>query len=331
MNVCHKQRTTLTAYALGELDRRAQDRVEVHLAECEGCRSEVEALSRDMPRIAEALRCSMAAPDSLMVRFEAELSRMRSTGRTHWFGAMPRWAWFLPVLAVLVVVALLKLPTAPGEDGFAIAFREYPALAASPNPGTIPSKSPLQAAAMLEADVGFRVQPPRWLPDGFRFVGARRCTFRSFPAALLVYERNGVRVLVYQAPQGTVDLKPSDRVATERIEIYCCSHGDTSAVAWNSGKHTFLVVSKFPAGELAKLRSVYAPRAVILPLDVKAMTTLGRTSPFLASLATKDGRLTVYVCQNFVCQLPTTDVDAAVASFSRSVSPRVTAEKALRR
>ncbi len=51
-------------------------------------------------------------------------------------------------------------------------------------------------------------------------------------------------------------------------------------------------------------RQKFAPNAVILALTDKSAEQLGGTAPFLAQLERK-GRITIYECRNFTCELPT--------------------------
>jgi uncharacterized protein YyaL (SSP411 family) len=61
---------------------------------------------------------------------------------------------------------------------------------------------------------------------------------------------------------------------------------------------------------IQKLESVYLPNKVVLlkPED-KDSRDLIAIAPYIEHFTSIDGRATVYVCQNFVCDLPTTNVD----------------------
>ena len=67
---------------------------------------------------------------------------------------------------------------------------------------------------------------------------------------------------------------------------------------------------------LARLRSVYSPTSVILPVDSERSAEYADASAFLAGLTALDGKPTAYVCRDFICALPTTDIAAVVASLA---------------
>ncbi|MBV9499633.1 MAG: thioredoxin domain-containing protein [Acidobacteriaceae bacterium] len=54
---------------------------------------------------------------------------------------------------------------------------------------------------------------------------------------------------------------------------------------------------------LAEARKAFNPYALVLALSDEAASDLRQASPFLAGLERK-GRITIYECQNFVCELP---------------------------
>ena len=59
---------------------------------------------------------------------------------------------------------------------------------------------------------------------------------------------------------------------------------------------------------LREVRRRYLPHRVLLLLDAgPGQHFLSECNPFFKSLSRLDGRATAYVCENFACQLPTTD------------------------
>jgi uncharacterized protein YyaL (SSP411 family) len=58
---------------------------------------------------------------------------------------------------------------------------------------------------------------------------------------------------------------------------------------------------------LDQVSSRYLPNKIIVLLDGEKQRELAEVNPFYASLSMKEGKPTAYVCENYVCQLPTTD------------------------
>jgi uncharacterized protein YyaL (SSP411 family) len=64
-------------------------------------------------------------------------------------------------------------------------------------------------------------------------------------------------------------------------------------------------------GELAReFRSRFLPYRVVLLADAATRDRLAASLPVLREMAPIDGQATAYVCENFTCQLPATDVKA---------------------
>jgi hypothetical protein len=68
---------------------------------------------------------------------------------------------------------------------------------------------------------------------------------------------------------------------------------------------------------LAALRKPFLPGKVVLlrPPDKKAAAEIIRLAPYTEFMVAKNGRATAYVCTNFVCKLPTTDVSQMLANL----------------
>jgi uncharacterized protein YyaL (SSP411 family) len=68
---------------------------------------------------------------------------------------------------------------------------------------------------------------------------------------------------------------------------------------------------------LTALRKSFLPGKIVLlrPADKKAAAEIIRMAPYTEFMVPKDGRATAYVCSNFVCKLPTTDISQMLASL----------------
>jgi uncharacterized protein YyaL (SSP411 family) len=68
---------------------------------------------------------------------------------------------------------------------------------------------------------------------------------------------------------------------------------------------------------LTALRKSFLPGKIVLlrPADKKAAAEIIRMAPYTEFMVPKDGRATAYVCSNFVCKLPTTDISQMLANL----------------
>lgn len=70
------------------------------------------------------------------------------------------------------------------------------------------------------------------------------------------------------------------------------------------------------AAMLAALKKPFLPNVVVLfRPDTEDATEVARLAPFSKSMKAQDGAATAYVCQNFACQAPTTDIRAMLKSL----------------
>ena len=63
---------------------------------------------------------------------------------------------------------------------------------------------------------------------------------------------------------------------------------------------------------ISALRKEYLPSAVVI---LKAGPSIARIAPYTEYYTAIDSQATAYVCQNFTCNLPTTDVETMMSQL----------------
>ena len=68
---------------------------------------------------------------------------------------------------------------------------------------------------------------------------------------------------------------------------------------------------------LTALRKPFLPGKVVVvrPADKKEAAAIIRLAPYTEYMVPKDGKATAYVCTNFICKLPTTDISQMLANL----------------
>ena len=68
---------------------------------------------------------------------------------------------------------------------------------------------------------------------------------------------------------------------------------------------------------LAALRKPFLPGKVVLlrPADKNKAAAIIRLAPYTEFMVAKNDRATAYVCTDFVCKLPTTDINQMLANL----------------
>ncbi|MDH3525183.1 MAG: thioredoxin domain-containing protein [Acidobacteriota bacterium] len=72
---------------------------------------------------------------------------------------------------------------------------------------------------------------------------------------------------------------------------------------------------------LERMRRRFAPHQVLIVAEEARLPELEKALPLLAGKTARDGKTTAYVCEQRVCQLPTTDVDEFAAQLLSKAEP----------
>ena len=59
---------------------------------------------------------------------------------------------------------------------------------------------------------------------------------------------------------------------------------------------------------IRKIRSIYSPHMVVLLKDVSKASNLEKIAPWTKAHTLMDGKQTYYLCENFSCKRPTTNI-----------------------
>jgi uncharacterized protein len=55
----------------------------------------------------------------------------------------------------------------------------------------------------------------------------------------------------------------------------------------------------------------FIPNKVLVLVDGQGRASIARLMPFVAEMTRRDGRATIYICEDYLCRLPTADVQTA--------------------
>ena len=68
---------------------------------------------------------------------------------------------------------------------------------------------------------------------------------------------------------------------------------------------------------LAALHQLFLPAKVVVlrPADKSEAAEIIRMAPYTEFMVPKDGKATAYVCTNFICKLPTTDISQMLTNL----------------
>ena len=171
----------------------------------------------------------------------------------------------LQLRSVLRYVFAALLFLAAGIGGHQLGRKQIPVLPVSwlvedfvnslksPEPLDLVDGNNHDAAAWLKSNTGIRVHLPSQSETGMRLLGARRGNVNGTTVALTHYEKNGVRLVLYQLNAPRVALDGLDQVNLNGRAYFTQDYGAYHVVAWRSGDNVLAVVSPFPVSEALQL------------------------------------------------------------------------------
>ena len=109
-----------------------------------------------------------------------------------------------------------------------------------------------------------------------------------------------------------------------QVGRYPAAHtGFLSALVMDLGNARDVVVSSPSSSSslrkaLRPIQRVFAPETFFLYAPADRASHLASIAPFVSGMPSKEGQMTFYVCRNFTCEAPTTDLTAIARSLSRT-------------
>lgn len=246
MSDCKTIDPLITPYVDGDIDAATRLRVDDHVRRCPPCHSRVAA-ERAVRELVHERRAefSLPAPTELRSRCMALRSARAS-------GASDRRAWLKPlaIAATLVVVV-------GGAVVYELTDRSTRVLAAELTADHVKCFGVVNALLGTNADpatieramattFGWQMHVPQSVEAGLELVGARPCLYAKGMAAHLMYRHHGQPLSVFMLPQFT---RPGK--SEEIVEVL----GHEAAV-WSQNGRTFVLVSREPEPEIARVVSV---------------------------------------------------------------------------
>jgi len=249
MRDCKKLEEQVTPYVDGELNAAEREDIDAHLRVCPPCHARVvvEQSVRDLLAGRKDILKRDSAPASLRMRCAA--ARQGSApGGARAASIGPRLARFKPLALAASLVLLVG-----GAFLYGVTDRSNRIMAAELVAdhvkcfGVSDLMHTRQTAAAVESSMasgfGWHVQFPAYVQQlGLELVAARPCLYGEGRMAHVLYRHNGQPVSIFMLP-GTV--RPS-----QIVEIM----GHEAAI-WPEGDRTFVVITREPRDEVARIAS----------------------------------------------------------------------------
>lgn len=232
---CRYVRERLSAYALGDLDRRDEQQIDGHLANCPQCAEEAIRARSEVSKISDLLSTDLMAPSGLMDSVQNAIAEPKRR---------PRLSWRLAPVALAVACALwfatVRLNGRPGATTLELD-------------NLLAHQELFQPHQPHMIDQGIDVHPVNiQLPEA-KFVGCENCPLATGSARVFCYRIADQPISAIELPLETVKLEDQDRRIVDGKELYCCTHGGKSIVAARRGDKVILLLSPMDGNRLAGL------------------------------------------------------------------------------
>lgn len=248
---CHEARALDMAYLDSELDNRSSLEIDLHLADCPGCRRYFEAQQKLDVRIDAVLR-EGTRDDQLWSRIEEKLTEVSSphSGRRWW----RRASAFAIAASVAPAITWIAWPRPPGNAlvaAVAVDHLKY-------LNGNMPPQFEEEPSSEVLARTGGRLDRSAFfkLPNPARFTpeGKRLCRIEGVPIAWMVGTSAGTPVSVIVMRQIEITRFPGLR---ERFDdghrIACFKAGDFEFGARLMDGHVVCVIGDLPRPQIELL------------------------------------------------------------------------------
>lgn len=249
---CDESREHLQEFMDCTLPPDREERLRAHLQRCSTCASELD--------LQRQIRSRLAA-EVPRRKVPAELRRkvqqiMRPREARIW-GFLPRpalqWGMAATALVLISLVSLTLLTRGPGERIPLIvieAVNDHRSFAMRVNPPALPTADRQQVRQLVEAKVGFQIDPPIGQRAGLRLVGGDVTYFLDRKVACILYGKGSRLVTLLVLRGGGIDVAQQGFRPVEGLRLYTTSYQGTGVVLWKQDDLLYALISQLPQEEL---------------------------------------------------------------------------------
>lgn len=262
--------STLRAFATGELDAAAAERVSGHLESCAPCRQTADGVDPAWAALRHAYR-PRAVSELLRsrVRWATRLPA-RADGPPRptlaWGATAALAAGLLVWLGVGLTAWRREAPPPPTLERIAVTAHDAYLTGAAPL--DLRTLDPAEVAAEFSRRLGLDLQLPAMTGAGLTLLGARVIQAGAALAAMLVYQQGDEVVSLTVAPRGAVALARGEAVERFRgVEFHFSQLDGRHLVQWTEGALSYVLVSSAPGSTRASCRICHAPGSGLSDVD----------------------------------------------------------------
>lgn len=251
---CSDLERLLPAYADGEFASADGAEIEIHLANCESCREQVDAQVAFRAFIRLRVPEAVAAPPRLRAEIQRRIAKERASENLRRFGGYSAVAASLVALAS---VSYLLAEPQKGTQSFELVMDAVDKHARA-LPVEVTPAAEVDLATWFQGKVDFNVRTPTFRsPSAPRLLGARLANVRDRQAAYFVYggEQPGKRMTLLVFPGGDLKLPQGKRMQVGEHDVLMANERGYNVALWQNRGILYSLVSDLDEQDVLQLVS----------------------------------------------------------------------------
>jgi anti-sigma factor RsiW len=258
MLTCQECEKYLVAFLDDALEVKEGLDIEEHLRACPPCRSQAET-EQTLCRFIRQQATLPPLPEELKRRIIRQAMQPQSTPswRRRLGGAVHLRDFAIGVAAAAAVLIVLFGPLSfpPGGDDMMQKFVQeasmtYGTYTTQRMPPELASPDDKIVTQWLNTRMGHRIKVPCITDEATKLLGGRLCRLLDRKSAALIYQRNGVDLLLFAFQGGPLSLPEKYKVQTKDHVFYVHSVAGRPVAMWQHGDTTYSMVGDLPPDDL---------------------------------------------------------------------------------
>jgi anti-sigma factor (TIGR02949 family) len=249
---CHETQEHLQGFMDLALTPDQEERLRAHLKICSACTRELTAQREIRSRVAAEVP-RREVPAELRRKVQEILSPREAWIWT--FLPRPALQWGMAV-AALILISLISLTLLTrGRDEripwiVIEAVNDHRSFAMRVDPPALPTVDREQVKQLVEAKVGFQIDPPVAQAAGLRLVGGDVTYFLDRKVACILYGKGSKLVTLLVLRGEGIDVTEQEFRRVNGLQVYTTSHEGTGVVLWKQDDLLYSLISELPQEEL---------------------------------------------------------------------------------
>jgi anti-sigma factor (TIGR02949 family) len=268
MLTCQECVKYLVAFLDDALEVKEGLDIEEHLRACPPCMSQAEA-ERTLRQFIRQQATTPPLPEELKRRIVRQAMQPQPT-RSWWWRLrdavhLRDFTIGMAAAAVVLLVLFGPLSSPSGREDMMQKFVQeasmtYGTYTTQRMPPEVASPDDKIVTQWLNTRMGYHIKVPCITDEATKLLGGRLCRLLDRKSAALIYQRNGVDLLLFAFQGGPLSLPEKYKVRTKDHVFYIHSVAGRPVAMWQHGDTTYSMVGDLPPADLLHVATTISYR-----------------------------------------------------------------------